>query len=333
MSNTTILAESKRENLVALVRKWGDVNTDGLLEETCQSFSVPSIEGFIGYRKENSHAVVFGDPVCSPENKPLLAKAFHEQCSLKNLGVVYTIASEEFAHWAFQNLEATTIEFGENFILDPCKNPINSQGSHAVLLRKKVKQALNGGAVVCEYREHDAEIEQKITDLATAWVKKRKGFQIYLAHVTLFNDRKGKRWFYAEQNGELIGLVVLNEIQARNGWLLNNVMLAANAPRGLSEFLIISVMQTLENENCHYLLVGPVPAKQLGKIKGINKVVELMARGVFQCAKFVFHLDGYEAYWTKFDPEIKGSYLVFPKKDLGYFSVKALLSAYNVSSV
>ena len=37
-----------RNAIVNLVRKWGDVNTEGLLSATCQYFAIPDIEGFIG---------------------------------------------------------------------------------------------------------------------------------------------------------------------------------------------------------------------------------------------------------------------------------------------
>ncbi len=78
----------ERQLLLKLIRKWGDVNTDGLLEESCQQFLIPDVEGFIGYKVESSNAIVFGDPVCSPEEKATLAMAFQNYCESQNLGVV-----------------------------------------------------------------------------------------------------------------------------------------------------------------------------------------------------------------------------------------------------
>lgn len=322
---------AKQLELVALVRKWGDINAGGLLEESCQTFFIPSVEGFIGYKIEHSHAVVFGDPVCSRENKAVLAKAFQEDCRLKNLGIIYTIASEEFASWALHNLSASIIEFGKKCVLDPFKNELNGKGRHAVLLRNKVKHAIKEGIIVHEYTENNPGIEQKITDIAAGWLQRRKGPQIYIAHISLFEHRIGKRWFYAEQNGQIVGALVLSEMQEKKGWLLNHVMTVLNAPDGISEFLITSVLEVLKKENCRYFLAGPIPAKQLGKIDGVNKSIAFLARSAFQCAKWIFHLDGYARYWNKFEPKGEGAYLVFPENNLRYGSVKALLAAYNVS--
>ena len=194
-----------RETLVKLIRKWGDVNTDGLLEESCQTFSTPEFEGFIGYKVESSNAVVFGDPVCAPEDRPQLAKAFDEECKRMNIGVVYTIVSKDFADWASENLEAVMIEFGKKFVLEPHHNPTQNSGSKAVLVRKKVKHAVNEGAMVKEYLGNDPKIEKQIEDLAEGWLKKRKGPEIYLSHLTLFKDRYGKRWFYAQKGDKIVG--------------------------------------------------------------------------------------------------------------------------------
>lgn len=331
---TQVLSETvktARETIVKLIRKWGDVNTDGLLEPTVKTFFSAGIEGFIGYRIEGAHAVVFGDPVCSAANKPTLALAFQKHCESKNLKVVYTIVSKDFANWTFKALDASTVEFGETFILDPFHNPVNNKGSHAVLVRKKVKHATKTGVTVEEYTGNDPVIEQEINSIASQWVQRRRGPQIYLAHITLFNDREGKRWFYAKHEGKIVGLIVLNELKAKDGWLLNNQMLIQSAPNGTSELLIISALETLEKEDCHYVEAGPVTRKELGEIQGMNKAIEQLTRLVFKGAKHVFHLDGYEAFWTKFDPKLEGCYLSFPKRNIGYSSVRALMAAFNMS--
>ncbi len=333
------LTTSERQRLVALVRKWGDVNTDGLLEDTCQTFSIPEIEGFIGYRIESRNAVVYGDPVCSPENKPLIAKAFEEHCSTLKQGALYTIASKDFAEWASKHLAAVTIEFGEKLIFDPQNNPVNKKGPKAVLLRKKVKHALKQGITIREYIENDynninpANIEQQIENVAAKWLQKRHGPQIFLSGISLFKNRYGKRWFYAQQGDQIIGLLTLNRLESKNGWLLNNVMGTKDAPNGLSEALIVSALQTLEKEDCHYVLVGPIPAKQLGHIIGMSKFSANITRWLFNCAKCIFHLEGHSTFWDKFIPmQTESSYIVFPQHNLGYSSIKALMQAYNVRS-
>ncbi len=319
-----------RNNLVNTVRQWGDVGTDGLLDAKCQIFTDPHIDGLIGYRIEADTAVVFGDPVCAATDKPRLAKAFQQFCRDQKIGVVYIIVSEEFANWAVQNMRSVLVEFGERFELNPQSNPVNHNGSNAGLVRKKVKQALKEGAFVQEYLGDDLAIEKEIESVAITWQKARQGPQVFLAQFTFFNDRVGKRWFYAKQGDKIVGMLILNQLQAQNGYFLNNVMITKDAPHGISELLVISTLQALEKEQCQSVIIGPVPRQQLGKISGLGRFSELITRCIYKLAKKIFNLGGHEVFWGKFQPTIYPSYLLFPEKTLSFSSIKALLKALNI---
>lgn len=316
-----------KNNVVECVRKWGDVNTDGILDPSCNYFSLPEIEGLIGYRIKSNNAVVLGDPVCRPEKKAALALAFQRYCEEHSLAVVYTIVSEEFANWGAKHLNGILIEFGEKLILNPFDSPIDKSGPKAVLIRKKIKHALHENLQVEEYLNSDAAIEKEIQQIADSWQKARKGPQVYLSQLNLFENRFGKRWFYAVQSGKIVGLLVLNKLEAYQGWLLNNVISVKDAPNGTSELLVISALQVLEKENCRSVLVGPIPGRQLKRISGLGNASATLIRGFYQCAKFWFHLSGHESFWEKFLPVAHGSYLLFPKKNVNFRSIKALLQA------
>lgn len=324
---TTEPACSDQLNVVELVRKWAEVNTDGLLDKQTQVFSVPHIEGFIGYRLELKNAIVFGDPVCAPSDKIALAKEFENYCRARKLLTVYIIVTEEFATLAAEQLSYSAIEFGTKFILDPLKHAI----SPSTLLRKKIRQSTRNGVEVSEYKGGDIEIEQALQQVATQWVQARKGIQVYLCEPDLFSNRFGKRWFYAKQGDRIIGFVTLNQLQSHQGWLLNNVMFLKDSPSGISEHLVVSALQALEKEQCNVVLIGPVPAKELGKIMGFAKITTRLIKWAFKAIKKVCHLDGHEIFWDKFQPEFGCSFVLFQKKRFRPSSVVALLRALNIS--
>lgn len=316
-----------RSQVVELVRKWGEVNTDGVLDKTTQIFSVPHIEGLIGYRIELNNAVVYGDPVCAPSDKVALAKEFEEYCKKRKMLAIYIIVSEEFATMALEHLSFSLIEFGRKYILDP----VQYVEPQTALLRKKVRQSSRHGIEIHEYIGNDPWIEKSIEEVASAWVQARKGIQIYLAEPTLFADRLGKRWFYAMHGGKIIGFALLNKLYSQEGWLLNNVMVAKDTPSGVSEHLVVSALQTIEKEQCRFVLIGPVPAKDLGKIIGLGRLIVLLAALGFKAIKKICHLDGHEIFWDKFQPELRSSYLLFPKNRFRLSSVLALLRALNIT--
>lgn len=322
-----------RQNLVELVRKWGNVNTDALLNKACQIFTIPEIEGFIGYKIKSSHAVVFGDPVCAPENQFALAKAFDEECQRMNLGLVYTMVSKNFVDWASDNLSAIAIEFGTNFVFDPHHNPTHRTGHRGIILRNKIKQALKNGVAIKEYLGDDPQIEKQMEAVTENWLHNRHGVQVYLSPLSLFEDRYGKRWFYAIKDDRIIGLLILNELQSQRGWLLNNVMWVDHSPKGLSELLIISTLETLDLEGCRYVLAGPVPSKLLGSVTGVSQATSNFIRFIYKIARYLFQLGEGMAFWNKFQPEQESSFLLFPHKNLRISSIKAILQALNASKV
>ena len=160
----------------------------------------------------------------------------------------------------------------------------------------------------------------------------RKGVQIYLAEPTLFADRLGKRWFYATHEGRIIGFAILNKLESQEGWLLNNVMVEKDSPSGVSEHPSwYPLFKQSKKNSAALLLIGPVPAKDLGKIIGLGRPIVLLAALCFKAIKKICHLDGHEIFWDKFQPELKSSYLLFPKNRFRISSIPALLRALNIS--
>lgn len=322
--------EIKDKNSIAsLIKQWGgSASSTTLLDPDCKIFSTANIEGIIGYRTELDTAIAFGDPVCSPSSKTELAKAFHEYCRQQGKNVVYITASEEFSKWAISTVCKGMIEVGEELILDP--NCYPKDGHNGRLLRKKMNHSHNAGVVVEEYRKDDIHLKNEIEQVGTSWLKARHGPQIYLAHVHLFNEYLGKRWFYAKQKDKIIGVLSLNQLEARQGWVLNMLMTTPDAPGGTSELLVISALETFCREGCHFLTFGATPSEQLGEIIGLGKISTSLARTIFKMTKKIFHLDGRRKYWKKFEPESERSYLLFSKPRIGFKDAVAIMRALNV---
>lgn len=320
---------NERQRLVENVRRWGDLNTDAILDKGCQIFSVPDIDGLIGYRIESHFAIVFGDPVCASEDKIALATAFKEYCQTKKLGVIYAMASDSFANSATKDLCPILIEFGDKFIFNPQNNVVDNTGSKAILVRKKVKKALKYGVRVQEYTSHDPELESALEQVGTAWLNTRHGPQVHIAHLNFFADRIGKRWFYAKYQDKIVGVLLLNQLQVHDGWLLNNVMFTPQAPKGTSELLVNEAFDTLKKESCNYVACGPMPSQKLGKITGLGSFTTWAARLMFLLARKLFRLDGHRNFWEKFIPNTEPSYLLFDQKNLSIGAVRALMRALN----
>ncbi len=323
------LEQDQRSSLVKQVRRYGDLNTDAILDSNCITFSIPEIDGFIGYRVEAGCAIVFGDPLCAQENQTQLITAFQKYCKVNGWDIVYAIVSESFANSNIpKDKKRILIPFGSKLFLNPSDNPLQRSGSKAVLVRKKVKHAINDKVVINEYLTPDESLEKSMENLGIQWSQSRNGPQVYIAHHAFFKDREGKRWFYASHQDRIVGFLILNELQASSGWLLNNLIIAADAPSGTSELLITSSLKVLETEKSLNVIIGPVTATELPQIEGVNSLFSWIIQMAFKGAKRMFRLDGQRVFWEKFQPKQEPSYVIFNKINIR--TVKALMKAMNV---
>lgn len=310
------------------LEQWGDFAAETLRDPSYQFFSTPHINGMIGFKELVGCAITFGDPICAKEDAPELAKAFHSYCQSKNLNVGYMISSEEFSKWAANHLCQVLIEVGEELVFDPQNDPLEGPRNK---LRNKVNHAQHIGLIVEEYANHDPNLEKKIQSVGNQWLKSRTGPQIYLADVDFFRNRQNRRWFYVKDpEGQILGVALLTRIQLREGWFLKFLITVPDAPRGTSEWLMVSILEVLRKENCHYLTYGLIPAEELGDLMGIGACSEWIVKKLFKLAKKFFSLENRKGYWGQFHPVSKRSYILFEKLSLGIREIRAVLKSLKV---
>lgn len=325
------ISERERLEHVKLIRRWGGLMSDALLDPACHYYRESNLEGLIGYKLENKTAVVFGDPVCPLENRAHLVAEFHRSCQEAGWNVVYLSASEEFARWAIDHECSCMVEFGNEFYIDPHNDPRQRTGTHGSLVRRKVRHAVGEGTSVTEYTSRDSALEQAIDQVGVAWLEGRRGPQIHISQVRLFNDRFGKRWFYARQGERIVGAVVLNRLERYEGWLMNHIVFTPDAPHGTPELLVVTALEAVLKEGCTYVSFGNSTASQLGETKGLGIMSTCVAHLGFKFFNKLFHLQGHKMFWDKFHPEGRRSYLLFVEPHIGLKQVLALKNALNVS--
>jgi lysylphosphatidylglycerol synthetase-like protein (DUF2156 family) len=310
------------------VHRWGGAVSEMTLDPTCHLFQVPGIEGFIGYQVESGCLVVFGDPICAPEEMPALALAFYNYCRERRLDFIYIIVSERFAKWAIRNICKIMIEIGEELTFDPREDP--KQGSRGYRLRNRIRHAKHQGLTFHEYFPIDPQLEEAMQQVGNAWLRGRRGPQIYLGRVNLFENRTDKRWFYLKRDDQVMGTALISKLESRQGWLLKSLIITPEAPRGSSELLMMSILETLRDEGCHYLTYGMVPKRHLGEIEGLNAFSAWIAQRAYKIAKWIFKLEHRRTYWLKFDPISEKSFLLFSKPNLGFQEIRAILKTLKI---
>lgn len=317
----------QRGSIAQLVNTYGGSASIALLDPRCSLFTLPTVEGVIGYKEGPGCRVVFGDPVCSFDDLSSLCGAFHADAGRKS--IIYVTASPEFSSWALQNVCKGKIETEEELILNPQNDP--TLGSDAHQLRKKLNRAKDGGIEVVEFKGGDVPLEIAIRQVGLNWLKGRVGPQIYMAKIDLDFDSNGKRWFYAKVGERMYGLLILQRLDAKGGWLIHMVMAEPDAPQGTSESLVVHVLRQLNSEGCTYVTFGATPRDEVGEVEGLKPFSAYVGRKGFNFSKRFFDLDNRRKYWKKYKPDSEKCYILFSKDRIGLREVVGILRAFNVS--
>lgn len=307
---------------------WGCAMSEAILDNEFNYFHAPGIDGFIGYRIESDCAVVFGDPVCAVENTPALTVEFQRYCQEKKLNMIFNIVTERFAKWAIKNICSISIEVGEELIFNPQIDP--KEGSNGRKLRNKVNHAQHVGLKVHEYLSHDAKLEHSIVQAGKDWLKSRQGPQLYLGKLDFFKTRLHRRWFYLSEGERILGVALLSRLDAYKGYFLKYLIALPEATRGASELMMTSILDTLRQENCHYLTYGIVPAQRLGEVQGVGKITRWLTSTGFKFSKWFFNLENRKIYWQQFQPRIEPLYILFSKPRLRIQDARVVMKTFQI---
>lgn len=317
--------------IVQCIEKWGNADSIALLDPRFSIFSVPEVEGIVGYRQEAGCAVVIADPLCAPENSAALAQAFYKYAKQHFKSIIHILASEKFTQWALTTISKSAIAIGHELVIDPMTDVLLSNGSSTRKLRNKYNYAQRNGLIFKEYRGDDQALEAAMEHCVQHWLQGRKGVQMFHSHIDMFNHRLNKRWFYIEHNGTIIAIAVLNRIDAYKGWVLNRLIVLKDTPYGTSEFLVTSILTTLRSEGCNFFSIGTSPNKALENIYGLNALWRAMVKLGFKIAQKFFDVSGRQRYWEKFKPQKLSSFFVFDTTMLSIKHAVAILRALNIS--
>lgn len=323
---------TEQRTVVDYIQKYGNASSIALLDPAFKFFRTENIDGIIGYRDESKCAVIFGEPICAAKDIPELTHAFHQYCDAHNKSIVYPFASESFKEWTLkEKLCHSAIQICHEIILNPLDDPRLKTGHDPRLLRNKWNQAQRNQIIFKEYLGSDPLLEKHMNEVARAWSDNRQGPQLFFAQIDLFAHRSNKRWFYTECNGEILTVLILNRIDAHNGWVINLLLRNPQASTYLSEVTILAALDTLRNEGCNFLSIGPIPAPALENIEGFSPFSTFFVRNTYKIATKLFKLEERQRFWKKFEPYKAPLYLLLNNSHIKIREIKGIMQAFNVN--
>jgi Phosphatidylglycerol lysyltransferase, C-terminal len=265
-----------------------------------------SAEGVVCYQESNGYAMAWCDPVCAPADRPALLLEFTRETRARGLRVCWMAIDGPTAELARANGYAV-LKVGE----DPCFDLATwsmPRGDPGKRLRWSLNRARRAGLRVRQYRPaegRDAELESRIRAVEAAWAKAlgRPVVRSFIRPAT-FDEANLKRIFVAEdRNGSVAAFVSCAPVPARDGWYLEDLVRAPDAPAGATELVVTEALQALAAEGARFATLGIAP------LRGFDHQIDPRARWLARALRLGFdHLDArfhfvsLSRYRSKFRP-------------------------------
>ncbi len=259
---------------LAWIKKYGFNSFSALLlYDDVTSYPLTCCEGFVGYRNGRKMLIVFGEPVCDPDNFRAATAEFMEFCRVKGYQALFICCGQDFKD-KVEDLGFSSIRIGEDFIFDA--TTYAPKGDKAKMVRLARNHAQRAGAVVKEYdhsKGPDLELEKAFVGISKRWLRKTNRFKAHILNLNLFDYRELKRYFYAEVGGRPVAFISCLPIYGRDGVLLEDAIRDPDAPYGVIELITLAVIDVLKAEGGKMVTFGISPRLDGSALSGPSRLV------------------------------------------------------------
>lgn len=293
-------------------------------------FHAEGIDGFIAFERHNRVATACGEPVCGEGDTADLVAAFRAWCAAEGLTPAFAGASARFARACSED-GWEVLKIGEEPILDTATYGPRGNGA------KKVRSAANHGRkagvsieVLAPGRAPSPATAAAMESVAAAWRESRKvtalGFMLRLHPLDGITDKVvALAWYH----GRLEGFATCLPIPARGGVCIEDLIRAPGAPTGVSELLVLAVVEACRERGLGSVNLGLAPLRGAAAQPHGHRAAGWLLQVVSRRASFFYGFRSLEHFKAKFQPTAwEDAFLVYRPQRLARTSM-ALLTAFT----
>jgi phosphatidylglycerol lysyltransferase len=267
------------------------------------TWTMAGIDGAIVYAEFGRVWLAAGDPLAKPEDIKLLVKAFMSAATKAKRIAAFVPTTERFAREAVElGLSATKIGAAPYFDLKDWE----PRGNSAKKMRAGVNQALRARVRIESIASFDEDLKRETTDLCLQWLKTRRAATTFgwLLSLDPFLHAEQKRIFAARDvNNRLVGLLAASPIPARDGWYLEDVLRAPDAPPGTADLLVFETLHRLKEAGAAMATLGTAPLAKEGADDTSthdHPVIERALRVASKRLSIFYNFEGVRRFKSKF---------------------------------
>lgn len=299
------MKNSELEKVRRIILKFGWNSTSyQIINPGIQHWFANAEDGMTGYVSTPKVSVVGGAPICSKERLEKVANEFELDAARDKKRVCYFGAEERLEKIYEKSPNYAKVLLGAQPVWDP-HNWVEIIANHTSL-RAQLNRAKNKGVRVTEWLPEKAQNNPSLIDTLSKWLDSKGlpplGFMVEPNTLSHLADR---RIFVSEQNGKVIGFVLISPVATRNGWLFEQFVHNPDSPNGTVELMIDAAMRAMAEDDYEYATLGLSPLSVRAEIEPFENPVWLrfFLAWLRRHAQRFYNFDGLDAFKSKLYPD------------------------------
>lgn len=258
-------------------------------------------DALVGYVETGRTRVVGGAPVCAPERLEAVAREFEIEAASAGARVCWLGAGARLA------TELRDSAHGHARVgAQPWWRPAGWDAivAERASLRAQLNRARNKRVRVDEWDTARAAASPMLARCLEAWLAHQSLPPLhFLVEPDLLGDLVDRRIFVADRDGTAVGYLVLSPIPAREGWLVEQIVRAPDAPNGTTELLVDAAMRAAAADRAGYFTLGVAPLSSRAGAADGGLWLRLALGWARAHGRRFYNFGGLEAFKAKFRPD------------------------------
>jgi phosphatidylglycerol lysyltransferase len=318
----TVSSAADRERALAVLQRHGWNATSFQILEPGFRYWFDGAESCVAYVDTGRAWVAAGPPIAPEGELAAVAQRFVADAVARGRRACFFATEERFTGAA---AAFASIRIGEQPVWDPATWPEILRRRRS--LREQIRRARAKGVSIeavdpGALRAPDVPLRLELQRLVDRWLALRPMPPMgFLVDVHAFNYIEHRKVFVARaSDGTAVAFLSMAPVYARQGWFVENIVRAPEAPNGTAEILVDAAMISVAAAGSQYLTLGLAPLA--GPISPWLRAARRAGLGLYD-----FH--GIHAFKAKLDPQSWSSiFISYPSRHSALAVVTDALAAF-----
>jgi phosphatidylglycerol lysyltransferase len=272
-------ARIERERAFSLIRRFGWNATSFQALEPGFRYFFDGVDACVAYVDTGAAWVAAGAPIAADQRLEEVATHFARAARAHRRRVVLFGTEQRFVTAATFD----ALQIGQQPVWNPTAWDSVLRRSRS--LREQLRRARAKGVRIRQIAAEEIAQPQlpmrlALERLVERWLQSRHMSPMgFLVGVHLFEFLEERRIFVAETAAGPCAFVALVPVYARNGWLVEDLVRAPEAPNGTSELLVDAAMRVAAADGCEYVTLGLAPLA--GDVQPWLRAARTLGRGLY----------------------------------------------------